>query len=60
MDVLPNENVTTWTEEETLDYVAIMKNPEVIITPHVAGWTVESYEKIGKVLLEKIKENLGR
>lgn len=60
LDVLPNENVTTWTEEETLDYVAIMKNPEVIITPHVAGWTVESYEKIGKVLLEKIKENLGR
>jgi D-3-phosphoglycerate dehydrogenase len=28
----------------------------VILTPHVAGWTVESYYKISKVLSEKIRK----
>ncbi|MFM1912751.1 MAG: hypothetical protein RIR51_589 [Bacteroidota bacterium] len=55
MDVLPNEKVSTWNEEETKEYVRLMNHPNVIITPHVAGWSVESYEKIPLVLLEQIK-----
>lgn len=55
MDVLPNEKVSTWNEEETKEYVRLMNHPNVIITPHVAGWSVESYEKIPLVLLEQLK-----
>ncbi|TVR37827.1 MAG: hypothetical protein EA394_11490 [Bacteroidia bacterium] len=29
--------------------------PEVVLTPHVAGWTNESYMKLSKVMAEKIK-----
>jgi D-3-phosphoglycerate dehydrogenase len=32
----------------------LMNNPKVLLSPHVAGWTVESYEKLSTVLLEKI------
>ncbi|MFH1321279.1 MAG: NAD(P)-dependent oxidoreductase [Bacteroidota bacterium] len=28
---------------------------KVILSPHIAGWTVESYEKISRILAEKIK-----
>ncbi len=28
----------------------------VILTPHVAGWTYESYENLNKVLGQKINE----
>ena len=40
--------------EYHLEY--LLNHPKVIMTPHVAGWTVESYERINKVLIDKIKE----
>ena len=36
-----------------LDYLKNSKN--VIITPHIAGWTYESKVNLSKVILEKIK-----
>ncbi len=38
---------------EPLQELVKMKN--VVLSPHVAGWTVESYIKLSKVLAEKIK-----
>jgi D-3-phosphoglycerate dehydrogenase len=32
----------------------LLAHPDVIITPHVAGWTTESYEKLSSVLADKI------
>ncbi|MBL7942041.1 MAG: hydroxyacid dehydrogenase [Flavobacteriales bacterium] len=32
----------------------LMSSPNTVLTPHVAGWTVESYEKLSAVLAEKI------
>jgi phosphoglycerate dehydrogenase-like enzyme len=34
--------------------------PNVLVTPHVAGWTSESYRQISDVLSTKIKHFLGR
>lgn len=40
---------------EKLDSFEILrKNDAVIFTPHVGGWTVESYKRISEVLLDKI------
>ena len=36
----------------TLD--RLLKNEQIIITPHVAGWSVESYYKLSSVLSDKI------
>ena len=32
----------------------LVSSPKVLLSPHVAGWTVESYEKLSKVLAYKI------
>jgi len=38
---------------EALQY--LLDSPKVILTPHVAGWTQESYMKLSQVLAEKIQ-----
>lgn len=32
----------------------LLSHPEVIITPHVAGWTVESLKKLSSILADKV------
>ena len=56
LDVLENEKLHTLNsaEKEVFDY--LVKSDNVVLSPHVGGWTVESYEKISTVLLQKIKE----
>ena len=38
---------------EALQY--LLDSPKVILTPHIAGWTQESYMKLSQVLAEKIQ-----
>ncbi len=54
LDVLENEKFETLTLEEQKLYKELFRLPNVILTPHVAGWSVESYEKISIVLADKI------
>lgn len=35
----------------------LIAHPKVVLSPHVAGWTVESYRKLAEVLAEKILAN---
>lgn len=37
----------------------LKKSEKVILSPHIAGWTFESNEKIAKVLVGKIRELVG-
>ena len=55
-DVLENENLQTLTEKEEATFESAINQNRMIFTPHIAGWTNESYLKIGQVLLEKIKK----
>ena len=54
-DVLPNEQVARWSDAEKGRFRAISAFPQTIFSPHVAGWTRESYWKINDALIEKIK-----
>lgn len=38
----------------------LVNSEKVIMTPHIAGWTFESHEKIAGVLLEKIRKLVER
>lgn len=55
LDVLPNEKLSSWSFVEKELFAEIAAYPATIFSPHVAGWTTESYHKINEVLLEKIK-----
>jgi len=56
LDVLENEKLSALTTEQKADFKLLTANPNVILTPHIAGWTFESYTKISEVLGEKIYE----
>jgi D-3-phosphoglycerate dehydrogenase len=46
------ENIDTTALPEAFQY--LIKSDRVILSPHIAGWTHESNEKIARVLAEKI------
>ncbi|MFN5919673.1 MAG: NAD(P)-dependent oxidoreductase [Bacteroidota bacterium] len=56
LDVLENEKPETFGPDELCWFDSLIRRNNVILTPHIGGWTRESYEKIAKVLLRKIKE----
>ena len=60
LDVLENEKIKTLSPEQKVRFDYLKNHSRVLITPHVAGWTFESYEKINQVLNDKIRQLLGR
>ena len=54
LDVFENEKSESFTTEEKNMYQSLYNMPNVVLTPHIAGWTHESLELIARVLLEKI------
>jgi D-3-phosphoglycerate dehydrogenase len=55
LDVLENEKMAKLTDEQNKSMAELFVMENVLFTPHVAGWTVESYIKISETLGEKIK-----
>ena len=47
------EDMFTSTMPEAFQYLIAAKN--VLLTPHVAGWTVESKERLAQTIVDKIK-----
>ncbi|MFN3488819.1 MAG: NAD(P)-dependent oxidoreductase [Emticicia sp.] len=54
LDVLENEKLQKLTDEQKVVFEKLAASERVIFTPHIAGWTFESYIKINEVLIEKI------
>jgi D-3-phosphoglycerate dehydrogenase len=54
LDVLENEKITSLNETEKQWFNQLTANRNILLTPHIAGWTVESKQKIASVLLQKI------
>ncbi len=55
LDVLPNEKLSTWSDVDKKLFDQIASHPSTLFSPHVAGWTTESYWKINDALIDKIK-----
>jgi len=56
LDVFENEKLETYTEKEKNEFEELASLPNVIFSPHIAGWTHESYLKISEVLGSKIRK----
>lgn len=45
--------------EQSEEWVYLSQNPNVVLTPHVAGWTTQSHKLLSETILEKVKNILG-
>lgn len=54
LDVLENERLETLTPSQKEDFEYLSAQNNVLFSPHVGGWTFESYQRINEVLVKKI------
>ncbi|MFZ9661313.1 MAG: NAD(P)-dependent oxidoreductase, partial [Chitinophagaceae bacterium] len=54
LDVLENENLQNYSPQEKVQIDALLEMSNVIITPHIAGYSNEAFEKMSRVIIEKL------
>ena len=59
LDVLENEKLTTLSPEQQARFDYLRAAPNVVLAPHIGGWSFQSYERINAVLARKLAAFLG-
>ena len=58
LDVFENEKPHLYSEEERQLFEELFSYENVVLSPHIAGWTIESKRRLADILLNKIREVL--
>lgn len=56
LDVLENEKLANMTVDQEKHFKCLINSGRVIFTPHVGGWSFESYQRINEVIIKKMKD----
>ncbi len=56
LDVLENEKLTQLTPDQQTTFDYLRQSDRVVLTPHIAGWTHESYVRINEMLVRQLRE----
>ncbi|MEI8109702.1 MAG: NAD(P)-dependent oxidoreductase [Chitinophagia bacterium] len=54
LDVLENEQLTTYSEKEREQLQYLLGHNRVLITPHIAGYSKQAFRKMSEVILQKL------
>jgi D-3-phosphoglycerate dehydrogenase len=54
LDVLENEQLSSFTTAQKKEMMYLTKQPNVILTPHIAGYSIQAFNKMSAVILEKL------
>ncbi|GAB3567229.1 2-hydroxyacid dehydrogenase [Spirosoma luteolum] len=56
LDVLENEKLDKLTPDQQVSFDYLRTSDRVVLTPHIAGWTHESYVRINEVLVQQLSQ----
>ncbi len=59
LDVLENEKLYTLTDKQRREFIFLKQSPQVLLTPHIAGWSHSSKIRMITELMRKFTEELG-